>query len=164
MASVWLAEDRKGRRAVRSKSSRRSWSTTRRRWSGSQREAQTLARIRSPFVPQVFGHGSLKDEFLSWFWSSSKGSISTLTCARNIACLEDGCPCRDASRRSSRRNPPPCRMLPDVKPENIFLSGSGDELVAKLFDFGIAKVPESNRLPHAGRLRRPTPSWGRRIT
>jgi eukaryotic-like serine/threonine-protein kinase len=146
MASVWLAEDRKCRRAVAVKVLASELVDNAEAVQRFTMEAQTIARIHSPFVPQVFGHGVLKDGTPFMVLELLDG-VDLDTYLRTNHRLPLTLAVRVVTQVAAALTETHRLGIVhrDVKPENIFLTGSGDELIAKLFDFGIAKVPEHNR-------------------
>jgi eukaryotic-like serine/threonine-protein kinase len=122
-------------------------------------EARALARIRSPFVPRVYDRGALADgtPFIVMEWMDgvdldtylrAHGPLSLQATARLVAHVAAAL---EAAHRIGI-------VHRDVKAENIFIQGSGDEIRAKLFDFGIAKIPFDRRRTQVGTLMG-TPSY-----
>jgi serine/threonine protein kinase len=151
MASVWLAEDRKHRRVVAVKVLATEFVDNAEVVQRFTMEAQTIARIRSPYVPRVYGHGSLEDRTPFMVMELLEG-VDLDTYLRTHQRLSLKAAVRIVTQVAAALVETHRLGIVhrDVKPENIFVSGRGDDVVAKLFDFGIAKVPESGRL--TGRL------------
>jgi serine/threonine protein kinase len=126
------------------------------------KEAEATARIDSPYVPKIYDHGSLPDgtpfivmELLEGAdlgaYLAARGRLSTSVTARIVSQVASALSVAHRLGIVHR----------DVKPENIFVTGSEDELVAKLFDFGIARIPSEDdvvRLTQMGALMG-TPSY-----
>lgn len=104
-----------------------------------EREARTLAALRSPHVVQVLDYGVdggtpyLVMELLNGQTLRARLATGTrlqsgevYTIARHVA-------------RAMTLSHAAGLVHRDLKPENVFLSRDGDELIAKVLDFGIAK-------------------------
>jgi serine/threonine protein kinase len=103
-------------------------------------EARLLARISSPYTPQVFDHGVRQDgtpyivmELIHgtelWEWVATRGLLSVRQVGRIIEHVTQALTAAHDLGIVHR----------DVKPENIILSGGDNDFQVKLIDFGIAK-------------------------
>jgi eukaryotic-like serine/threonine-protein kinase len=145
MASVWVAEDTSRGRNVAVKVLDPELAFRADVVERFMMEAQAIARIRSPYVPEIYGHGSLLDgspfiamELLDGVdlgaYLRVHRRLSARVTARVISQVASAL--SEAHRLGIVHR--------DVKPENIFVTGDGDEIVSKLFDFGIAKIPSGD--------------------
>jgi serine/threonine protein kinase len=159
MASVWMAEDLARRRRVAVKVLRPELAGNDDAVARFTAEARAMALIRSPFVPEVYDQGSLSDgtPFLLMEWMDgtdldrhlrAHGRMSVQATARLVSQMGAAL---DAVHRTGI-------VHRDVKAENIFIQGRGDDIRAKLLDFGIAKIPFEGRRTHVGTLMG-TPSY-----
>jgi tRNA A-37 threonylcarbamoyl transferase component Bud32 len=147
MASVWLAEDRKHHRTVAVKVLANELIDNAEAVQRFNMEAETIARIPSPYVPRIYGHGTLDDGTPFMVMELLEG-VDLDTYVRTHRRLSMKAAVRVVTQVAAVLTETHRLGIVhrDVKPENIFVTGRGDDLVAKLFDFGIAKIPESGRL------------------
>jgi serine/threonine protein kinase len=145
MASVWVAEDRSGRGRFAVKVLASDLLMNPEAVERFTMEANAIASIKSPFVPKAHAVGSLPDGtpytvmdlldgvdldvYLRKHGPLSLGATSRLV--SNVAAALAAAHGLGIVHR-------------DVKAENVFVKGGGEDLMAKLVDFGIAKVPLGN--------------------
>ncbi len=145
MASVWVAEDRAGRR-VAVKVLSEELASHQEAVARFTREAKALERIHSAFVPRVYDHGALSDgtpylvmELLEGVdldaYLRAHGPLSLRATVRLVAQVAAALDEAHGLGIVHR----------DVKAENIFVTQGGEDLSVKLFDFGIAKIPLAER-------------------
>jgi serine/threonine protein kinase len=157
MASVWVAHDLMRGHRVAVKVIRPELMGNAEAVERFTSEAAAMARIQSPFVPRIYERGSLPDgtPFISMELLEgadldahlrTHGRLSLATTATVVAQI--GAALEAAHRMGIVHR--------DVKPENIFIRARGGErgaeIEAKLFDFGIAKIPFEARRTHMGAL------------
>jgi eukaryotic-like serine/threonine-protein kinase len=155
MGSIWLAEDLALGREVAVKFLSADLAAEPEAVERFAREAEAVARIDSPYVPQIFGHGATPEGLpyivmeMVWGkdlidWVQTRGPMA----AGAVAMLAEQV--AQALERAHELG----IVHRDVKPENIVISGSPDHFHAKLIDFGIARSTgsghELRRLTHAG--------------
>jgi eukaryotic-like serine/threonine-protein kinase len=142
MATVWVAEDRELGRRVAVKVLDAEHASNAKVVERFTSEARAMARIRSPFVPEIYERGALADgtpytvmELLDGEDLDgrlrARGPLSVRGTARLVAQVAAALTEAHGLGIVHR----------DVKAENILVSGSGDRLRARLIDFGIAKIP-----------------------
>jgi serine/threonine-protein kinase len=142
MATVWVAEARAGKRRVAVKILDAQVVENAQAVERFMSEASAMARIRSPFVPEIYECGRLSDgtpytvmELLDGVdldvHLRSHGVLSLRATARLVTQI--GAALTEAHGLGIVHR--------DVKAENIFVAGRRDQLRAKLIDFGIAKIP-----------------------
>jgi eukaryotic-like serine/threonine-protein kinase len=151
MATVWVADDLSNRRRVAVKILRQDFTSNPEAVHRFTLEAKVIARIRSPHVPKVFGQGTLPDgtPFMTMelmegddldVYLRAHGPLSlraTATLVSQIAAALEAAHRLGVVHR-------------DVKAENVFIQGKEEHLEAKLFDFGIARVPSEARHTQLG--------------
>ncbi len=141
MASIWVAEDTLLKREVAVKFLSAELCDCPDSVERFAKEARAVARIDSPYVPRVYGKGALSDgtpfivmELLEGVdldeYLRVQGLLSLSQTARIVSQV--------AAALSSAHSVGIVHR--DIKPENIFLTGDGPDGMAKLLDFGIAKV------------------------
>jgi serine/threonine protein kinase len=142
MATVWVAEDRSGRQRFAVKVLAPDLVTNREAVERFTMEAKAIARIKSPFVPVAHGTGSLPDgtpytvmELLDGVdldvYLRKYGRLSLRATSRLVSHAAGALAAAHRLGIVHR----------DVKAENVFVTGVGEDLTAKLVDFGIAKMP-----------------------
>jgi serine/threonine-protein kinase len=111
-------------------------------------EARTIARISSPYVPQVFDHGTLADgtpyivmELIDGVslktWVAQHGAMSLKQAARLAE--QVGMALAAAHELGVIHR--------DIKPENILVSGGENDFHVRVIDFGIAKTTALSGAP-----------------
>jgi eukaryotic-like serine/threonine-protein kinase len=147
MASVWVAEDKSLGHDVAVKVLADDLTDNVEAIERFTLEARTIAQIESPYIPKVYGDGTLEDGSPFMVMELLEGVdldtylrthrrlplFATVRLVSQIAAALAEAHRMDIVHR-------------DVKPENIFVTGSGDALVARLFDFGIAKIPQDKAI------------------
>ncbi len=139
MGSVWIAEDLKLRRAVAIKIMSTDYDDSPAAHARFEREALAVARLRSPYVVQLYDYGIDQDqpymvmELLEGLDLDHRlrqvGRLSIHELVRIIAQAAKGLSKAHKANIVHR----------DLKPGNIFLAEDGDTVTAKVVDFGIAK-------------------------
>jgi eukaryotic-like serine/threonine-protein kinase len=146
MATVWLADDLARGCRVAVKLLRPELNGNLEAMDRFRSEADALIRMRSPYVPCVYEKGTLSDgtPFIEMEWMEgvdldryfqTHGRLSLRTTARlvsQVAAALDGAHRIGIIHR-------------DVKPENLFVRGEGEDIEVRLFDFGIAMIPDARR-------------------
>ncbi len=142
MATVWVAEARAGKRRVAVKILDAQVAESAQAIERFTSEASAMARIHSPFVPEIYECGRLNDgtpytvmELLDGVdldvHLRTHGVLSLRATARLVTQI--GAALTEAHDLGIVHR--------DVKAENIFVAGRPEQLRAKLIDFGIAKIP-----------------------
>lgn len=140
MGSVWAALDTKLRREVAIKLVTERIAESERALARFEREAMAVARLRSPYIAQVYDYG-VEDgspyiimELLQGHDLKAKltreGSLDIIETAKVVV---QACKALHAAHNAGV-------VHRDLKPANIFLANEGGEEVAKVFDFGVAKA------------------------
>lgn len=140
MGSVWAALDTKLRREVAIKLVTERIAESERALGRFEREAMAVARLRSPYIAQVYDYG-VEDgspyiimELLEGRDLKAKltqeGSLDIIETAKVVV---QACKALHAAHNAGV-------VHRDLKPANIFLADEGGEEVAKVFDFGVAKA------------------------
>ncbi|MEM1031311.1 MAG: protein kinase [Myxococcota bacterium] len=140
MGSVWAAVDQKLRRDVAVKLVTERIADSARALARFEREAMAVARLRSPYIAQVYDYG-VEDgspyiimELLEGHDLKAKlsreGRLDIIETGRVVV---QACKALHAAHQAGV-------IHRDLKPANIFLAREGDEDVAKVFDFGVAKA------------------------
>jgi eukaryotic-like serine/threonine-protein kinase len=153
MGTVWVADDLEGMRRVAIKLLRPELAKSPEVRARFAAEAELLARIKSPHVPEVYEHGTLGDgtpfivmELMAGrdldAYLAAHGPLSLRATARLVSHVV-------AALEAAHREGVVHR---DVKAENIFIQGDGECLEAKLFDFGIAKAVSSRQQTQVGAI------------
>jgi eukaryotic-like serine/threonine-protein kinase len=153
MATVWVADDLDRECRVAVKFLRPEFTRNAEIVDRFSSEARAMPHIRSSFVPKVYERGALADgtpfivmELLEGVdldaYLRAHGALSLRDTARIVSQIA-------AALEAAHRIGVVHR---DVKVENIFIQGYGESIEAKLFDFGIAKVPFEAHRTHAGDL------------
>jgi len=151
MATVWVADDLAKRRRVAVKILRQDLACQPEVVRRFMTEAKVIARVRSPHVPRVFEQGKLTDgtpymtmEIMQGddldAYLRARGPLSLRATARLVSQVA-------AALEAAHRVGVVHR---DVKAENIFIKGEEGNLEAKLFDFGIARMPSDQRQTQMG--------------
>lgn len=140
MGSVWAAVDEKLRREVAIKLVTERIADSERALSRFEREAMAVARLRSPYIAQVYDYGVqdgspyiimelLEGEDLK-VMLARQGRLSVEDTARIVVQVAKALHAAHATGIVHR----------DLKPANVFLSRGHGEEVCKVFDFGVAKA------------------------
>ncbi len=142
MGSVWAGEQLALNREVAVKFLTRGPATDERAVERFAFEARLIARMSSPYVPEVFDHAIAPDgtpyivmelvvgaDLRSWV--ADRGPLDLETTVRLV---EQLCLALQAAHQLAV-------VHRDVKPENILVCTDGPEFRVKLVDFGIAKAP-----------------------
>ena len=140
MGSVWAALDTKLRREVAVKLVTERIAESERALARFEREAMAVARLRSPYIAQVYDYGvedgspyiimellegqDLKAKL------SGEGSLDIIETAKVVV---QACKALHTAHHAGV-------VHRDLKPANIFVADEGGEEVAKVFDFGVAKA------------------------
>ncbi len=143
MGSVWLAEDEALRRPVAVKLISSELGALPKARARFVREAQLAARVKSPHVVQVYDHG-LSDQghpymAMEYLTGESlgdrltRGPLALAEAARIVWQVARGLSSAHAAGLIHR----------DLKPDNVFLASEGDEQIAKVLDFGVAKAQDA---------------------
>ncbi|MEZ4441954.1 MAG: serine/threonine-protein kinase [Polyangiaceae bacterium] len=140
MGSVWAATDDKLRREVAIKLVTERIADSERALARFEREAMSVARLRSPYIAQVYDYGVedgspyiimelLHGEDLKATLARS-GRMSLPETARVVVQIAKALHAAHASGTIHR----------DLKPANVFVTQEHGEEVCKVFDFGVAKA------------------------
>jgi eukaryotic-like serine/threonine-protein kinase len=140
MGSVWAAEDEKLRRAVAVKLVTERIADSERALARFEREAMSVARLRSPYIAQVYDYGVedgspyiimelLEGEDLKAMLTSS----GRLTVEQTAGIVVPIAKALHAAHNTGI-------VHRDLKPANVFLAREHGEEVCKVFDFGVAKA------------------------
>jgi serine/threonine-protein kinase len=104
-----------------------------------KREAKAAAKIKSPHVVQTFDQGFMDDdtpyivmELLHGETLGQRLSRGPLAVSETVELVTQVC--RGLSKAHELHI-----VHRDIKPDNLFLVGKGDDLLVKILDFGIAK-------------------------
>lgn len=112
------------------------------------REAQATAALRSPHVVQVLDYGVEGEQpFIVMELLEGENLAERLEREKRLAPLEVARIVTHVARAMSKAHELGI-VHRDLKPENIFIVNTGDEELAKVLDFGVAKfatTPELNR-------------------
>jgi eukaryotic-like serine/threonine-protein kinase len=153
MATVWVADDLTRGHAVAVKILRAELTSNADIVQRFTSEAMAMARTQSPFVPKVFEEGVLSNgtpfivlELMQGVdldgYLRTYGPLSLRATARLVSQVASAL---EAAHRVGI-------VHRDVKAENIFIKGRDEDLEAKLFDFGIAKIMSGRRPTQVGAL------------
>lgn len=140
MGSVWAAVDEKLRREVAIKLVTERIADSERALARFEREAMAVARLRSPYIAQVYDYGVqdgspyiimelLEGEDLK-VMLARQGRLTVEDTARIVVQVAKALHAAHATGIVHR----------DLKPANVFLSRGHGEEVCKVFDFGVAKA------------------------
>jgi tRNA A-37 threonylcarbamoyl transferase component Bud32 len=151
MAKVWVADDLQRKRRVAVKVLRSEFAHNKDVVERFISEAKVIGSIQSPHVPKVLDSGTLSDgtpfmvmELMEGddleAYLRDHGPLSLRATARLVSQIA-------AALEAAHRVGVVHR---DVKAENIFVLGEGENLEAKLFDFGIAKMPSERHHTRVG--------------
>ncbi len=111
-----------------------------------EREAKAAAQLRSPNVVQVLDHGVWSGTpYLVMELLDGEDLATRLARAGHLSPAETIAIARDVARALGRAHAAGI-VHRDLKPENIFLVNDGDREIAKVLDFGIAKVHQTEAL------------------
>src|SRR6478752_7989905 len=127
------------------------------------REAQSAATLRSPHVVQILDYGV--DDKLPFIVMELLDGENLAQRLRRQGRLGSADTARIVTHigRAMARAHEANIVHRDLKPENVFLIRNEDEEIAKVLDFGVAKVAVGE-LGDKVRARAPVRSWARRIT
>jgi eukaryotic-like serine/threonine-protein kinase len=106
------------------------------------REAQSAAALRSPHVVQILDHGvdpESKSPFIAMELMEGETLAHRIGRAGSLSLAETARVVTHVARALSRAHEAGV-VHRDLKPDNIFLVRNEDEEIAKVLDFGIAKV------------------------
>lgn len=139
MGSVWLAQDSRLQRLVAVKILSSHWTKTRDALTRFEREAQAVAKLRSPHIVQVFDYGIEQGRpFIVMELLDGEELRSRFKRRRRLSAKETGTIVLQTCRALHVAHQAGV-VHRDLKPGNIMLDKStGDELV-KVLDFGVAK-------------------------
>jgi len=117
------------------------------------REAQSAAALRSPHVVQIFDYG-VDDHipFIVMELLEGENLSQRIKGAGRLSPAETGRIVSHIGRAVGRAHEAGI-VHRDLKPENVFLVKNDDEEVAKVLDFGVAKVPVASLGPEGARTR-----------
>ncbi len=103
------------------------------------REAKALARLRSPYIVQVFDYGLHGDRaYLAMEYLVGETLHDRLRKVERLSAPDAARICTQIAKALQAAHGAGI-VHRDVKPENVFLVAYGDEEVAKVVDFGIQK-------------------------
>jgi serine/threonine-protein kinase len=116
------------------------------------REAQAAATLRSPHVVQILDYGV--DEHLPFMVLEflDGESLGASIARQGRLTPEETAHVMNHVARAMHRAHEAGIVHRDLKPENVFLVPTGDELIAKVLDFGIAKMARPDAM-HEGSTR-----------
>jgi class 3 adenylate cyclase len=106
------------------------------------REAQAAARLDHPNIVSVYDAGETGDMpfiVMQLVTGASLRDIGPLSISQIITVARQLCEALDHAHAQGV-------VHRDLKPENISIVGSGERLIAKLMDFGLARSREASRL------------------
>ncbi|MBW2456298.1 MAG: serine/threonine protein kinase, partial [Deltaproteobacteria bacterium] len=107
------------------------------------REAKAAARLRTPYVVQVYEHGVDGDTpFIVMELLEGQDLHRRLRDERRIP-IAQMVPIVQQIARALRVAQEAGIIHRDLKPQNVFLSSQDDELMVKILDFGVAKLTDS---------------------
>jgi eukaryotic-like serine/threonine-protein kinase len=140
MGSVWAATDEKLRREVAIKLVTERIAESEKALGRFEREAMSVARLRSPYIAQVYDYGVegsspyiimelLEGEDLKSLLDR-EGRLSLESTAKVVVQIAKALHAAHQAGIVHR----------DLKPANVFLAREGGEEVVKVFDFGVAKA------------------------
>jgi serine/threonine-protein kinase len=116
------------------------------------REAQSAANLRSPHVVQIFDHGlDGKVPYMAMELLEGENLAQRIKRNKRLTAQETARVLSHIGRAISRAHEAGI-VHRDLKPENVFLVKNEDEEIAKVLDFGVAKV-ESHALSEGTRTR-----------
>jgi serine/threonine-protein kinase len=140
MGSVWAAHDEKLRRDVAIKLVTERIADSEKALARFQREAMSIARLRSPYIAQVYDYG-IQDGSPYIIMELLEGEDLKELLARDHRLTVD---------QTARVVVQVAKALHvahesgivhrDLKPANVFIANEGGEQVCKVFDFGVAKA------------------------
>ncbi|RLB59059.1 MAG: serine/threonine protein kinase, partial [Deltaproteobacteria bacterium] len=107
------------------------------------REAKAAARLRTPYVVQVYEHGVDGDTpYIVMELLEGQDLHRRLRDDRRIP-MADLVPIVNQVAKALRAAQEAKIIHRDLKPQNVFLAQQDDEMTVKILDFGVAKLTDS---------------------
>ncbi len=140
MASVWAAEDRVANRQIALKILKPEWTDDEKTIKRFLQEARAAGKLQSPYVVRTFDHGYEKGRgyiamelLVGESLEERLQRQGALSSAETMTVMEHVCRAVELAHQRGM-------VHRDIKPSNIFLVPKGEQLVAKVLDFGLVKI------------------------
>ena len=140
MGSVWSAEDEKLKRDVAVKLVTERIAESERALARFEREAQSVARLRSPYITQVYDYGVENGSPYIIMELLSGEDLKALLAREVRLSLQDTGRIVVQIAKALHAAHSSGIIHRDLKPANVFIADEHGEQVCKVFDFGVAKA------------------------